>query len=191
MVLLSRIYTKSGDKGKTSLGDGTRVHKSCLRIDVIGNVDEANSAIGLCRLYTMDEASPHHEHDALLQSVQNTLFDMGADLCVPQGDGLRLPSESVNHLETLMDQWTAQLTPLTSFILPGGSPLSAHLHMARTIVRRAERLACALLTEEPSLNPTIVHYLNRLSDTLFVLSRVANAMGTKDVLWIPGGTSPS
>lgn len=187
MVLLSRIYTKGGDKGKTSLGDGTRVAKSSRRIDVIGTIDEANAAMGLCRLYTMEDTSPNHEHDVLLQTIQNTLFDMGADLCVPKGEGLRLSPDLVKHLETLMDQWTAHLAPLTSFILPGGSPLAAHLHMARTIVRRAERLACALFEEDPMLNPTIIHYLNRLSDTLFVLSRVVNAMGAKDVLWIPGG----
>ena len=187
MVLLSRIYTKGGDKGKTSLGDGTRVLKSSLRIEVIGTVDEANSSLGLCRLYTMDDISPHHAHDALLRDIQNTLFDIGADLCVPQGEGLRLQPALVKTLEDIMDHWTANLAPLTSFVLPGGSPLSAHLHMTRTIVRRAERFACTLMEEESSLNPTIIHYLNRLSDTLFVLARVTNNMGTNDVLWKPGG----
>lgn len=185
MVLLTRIYTKGGDKGKTSLGDGTRVHKSTLRIDVIGTVDEANASLGLCRLYTHD----NHKIDTLLARIQNDLFDIGADLCVPGDPGnkaLRILSSQVIFLEGQIDFFNESLKPLTSFILPGGSALSAHLHMARTLVRRAERLACALFDHEPILNLEIIKYLNRLSDMLFVLSREANDRGDQDVLWVPG-----
>lgn len=182
MVLLSRIYTKTGDKGRTSLGDGKRVPKSSLRIDVIGSVDEGNAAIGLCRLYS----STHTILDKALLRSQNDLFDVGADLCLPSGEGLRIVESQVLFLEHTIDQLNAHLKPLKSFVLPGGSSLSAHLHMARTITRRSERLACKLLEEDSTLNPFIISYLNRLSDLLFVMCRIANDNGQSDILWVPG-----
>ncbi len=187
MVSLTRIYTKSGDNGKTSLGTGKRVVKFDLRIETIGTVDEANATIGLCR---------HHANpkiDALLSRIQNDLFDMGADLCMPadkDGDdtGLRIVEKQTLFIEDSIDEYNMELAPLTSFILPGGSALSTHLHLARTVVRRAERLACALQDESPLLNHEIIRYLNRLSDLLFVLTRTANNNGKDDVLWIPGAS---
>jgi len=186
MVRLTRIYTRGGDKGETSLGDGTRVPKQALRVEAFGTVDEANAAIGLARLH----ADP--DSDAMLARIQNDLFDLGADLCTPE-DGrraagaLRIVAAQVERLEREIDRMNAALRPLESFILPGGTPTAAYLHLARTVTRRAERLVCALATEE-SVNPEAVKYLNRLSDHLFVLGRRVNENGARDVLWQPGAT---
>jgi cob(I)alamin adenosyltransferase len=186
MVKLTRIYTRGGDKGKTSLGDGSRVAKQSLRVVAYGTVDEANAAIGLARLHTDGDA------DAMLARIQNDLFDLGADLCTPEGGrrgagALRIVATQVKRLETEIDAINAALTPLNSFVLPGGSPAAAHLHLARTVTRRAERLVCALAATEP-VNPDAIKYLNRLSDHLFVLSRRLNGNGANDVLWQPGLT---
>ncbi len=191
MVRLTRIYTRGGDKGETSLGDGTRVAKQSLRVEAFGTVDEANAAIGLARLHTDGEA------DEMLARVQNDLFDLGADLCTPE-EGRRAPRDQspgalriiaaqVARLEREIDRMNAGLKPLDSFILPGGTPAAAHLHLARTVTRRAERLVCALAASE-TVNPEAVKYLNRLSDHLFVLGRRVNDNGAKDVLWQPGAT---
>jgi len=183
MVRLTRIYTRGGDKGKTSLGDGKRVAKHALRVAAYGDVDEANAVIGMARLHTEGDA------DILLARIQNDLFDLGADLCTPEGDGtrpaLRIEAGQVARLEAEIDRLNADLQPLESFILPGGSPASAHLHHARTVVRRAERLVSALMAKE-NVNPQALTYINRLSDHLFVLARWLNARGAADVLWIPG-----
>jgi cob(I)alamin adenosyltransferase len=184
MVRLTRIYTRGGDRGETSLGDGTRVPKQALRVAAYGTVDEANSAIGLARLHVDAEA------DAMLGRVQNDLFDLGADLCTPEGGrrgagALRVLAAQVERLEQEIDAMNAGLLPLDSFVLPGGSAAAAHLHFARTVVRRAERLVCALSQKE-AVNDEIRKYLNRLSDHLFVLGRRANVNGARDVLWVPG-----
>jgi len=184
MVTLNRIYTKTGDKGETALGDGTRLPKHALRISAYGTVDEANAAIGLARLHT------HGQMDAMLARIQNDLFDLGADLCVPEttkrNEGrLRIVDSQVDRLESEIDSMNIELAPLTSFILPGGSAAAAHLHMARTIVRRAERLMTEL-AEHEEINPAAIKYANRLSDHLFVAARFANDKGAKDVLWVPG-----
>jgi cob(I)alamin adenosyltransferase len=183
MVRLTRIYTRGGDKGKTSLGDGKRVAKHALRVAAYGDVDEANAVIGVARLHTQGEA------DQMLARIQNDLFDLGADLCTPEGDGsrpaLRVDAAQVTRLENEIDAMNAELQPLSSFILPGGSPAAAHLHHARTVVRRAERLVSALTAKE-SINPQALAYVNRLSDHLFVLARWLNAKGAADVLWVPG-----
>ena len=184
MVTLNRIYTKTGDKGETALGDGTRLPKHALRISAYGTVDEANAAIGLARLHT------HGQMDTMLARIQNDLFDLGADLCVPEttkrNEGrLRIADSQVDRLEREIDSMNAELAPLTSFILPGGSAAAAHLHMARTIVRRAERLMTELAGHE-EINPAAIKYVNRLSDHLFVAARFANDKGAKDVLWVPG-----
>lgn len=190
MVRLTRIYTKGGDKGETSLGDGSRVPKHALRVEAYGTVDEANATIGLARLHVgsgVDAAA-----DAMLARIQNDLFDLGADLCTPE-DGrraagaLRIVAAQVARLEHEIDAMNAALRPLDSFILPGGSAAAAHLHLARTVTRRAERLVCALAAAEP-VNPEAVKYLNRLSDHLFVLGRRVNDNGASDVLWQPGAT---
>lgn len=185
MVTLNRIYTKTGDKGETALGDGTRLPKSALRIAAFGTVDEANAAIGIARLKTDGEL------DAMLARIQNDLFDLGADLCVPEtakrNEGrLRIAEAQVERLEHEIDGMNAELAPLTSFVLPGGTEASAHLHLARTITRRAERLIVELAQGEP-VNAAAIRYINRLSDHLFVASRFVNDRGSKDVLWIPGG----
>jgi cob(I)alamin adenosyltransferase len=186
MVRLTRIYTRGGDKGETSLGDGRRVAKHSLRVKAFGTVDEANAAIGLVRLHTEGEA------DQMLARIQNDLFDLGADLCTPE-DGrraagaLRVVAAQVSRLEGEIDRMNAALKPLDSFILPGGTEAAAHLHLARTVTRRAERLVCALAAAE-TVNPEAVKYLNRLSDHLFVLGRRVNDNGAKDVLWQPGAT---
>jgi cob(I)alamin adenosyltransferase len=185
MVKLTRIYTRGGDQGETSLGDGVRVPKHALRVDAFGTVDEANSTIGLARLHTSGE------DDAMLGRIQNDLFDLGADLCTPESGArssgaLRILAVQVERLEREIDALNADLAPLDSFILPGGSPAAAYLHLARTVVRRAERLTVALAGQEP-INPEAVKYLNRLSDLLFVLSRHVNDRGANDVLWRPGG----
>ena len=182
MVRLTRIYTRGGDKGETSLGDGSRVPKQALRVEAFGTVDEANAALGLARLHAEGEV------DAALARIQNDLFDLGADLATPDGSregALRILAAQVDRLEREIDAWNAALAPLPSFVLPGGTPLAAHLHLARTVVRRAERLVAALLAAEP-VNPEALKYLNRLSDHLFVLSRHVNDRGARDVLWRPG-----
>ena len=186
MVTLNRIYTKTGDKGETALGDGSRLPKHALRISAYGTVDEANAAIGLVRLHT------HGQMDDMLARIQNDLFDLGADLCVPEttkrNEGrLRIVDAQVERLESEIDSMNAELAPLTSFILPGGSAAAAHLHVARTIVRRAERLMTELAGHE-AINPAAIKYANRLSDHLFVAARFANDKGKGDVLWVPGGT---
>ena len=188
MVRLTRIYTKGGDRGETSLGDGSRVPKQSLRVAAYGTVDEANAAIGLARLHTGGDP----EADAMLARIQNDLFDLGADLCTPQ-DGrrgaaaLRIVAAQTERLEREIDRMNAPLRTLDSFILPGGSPAAAHLHLARTVTRRAERLVCALAAAEP-VGPEAVRYLNRLSDHLFVMGRRLNDNGARDVLWQPGAT---
>lgn len=184
MVKLTKIYTRGGDAGETSLGDGARVPKHDLRVEAMGAVDEANAAIGLARLHTGGD------FDAMLGRIQNDLFDLGADLCVPEGaerrDGsLRIVQTQIDRLEHEIDAMNAKLAPLNSFVLPGGSAASANLHLARTVTRRAERLMTALAARE-RLNPLAVAYINRLSDHLFVLARALNDNGAQDVLWRPG-----
>jgi len=182
MVTLTKIYTRGGDGGKTSLGDGSRIAKHDPRVEAYGTVDEANAVIGLARL---DAASPL---DSALARIQNDLFDVGADLCRPGGgdDGkLRVRDSQVTRLENELDEMNDELAPLTSFVLPGGSPTAARLHLARTVVRRAERLVSALAQSE-TINGAALRYLNRLSDYLFVAARFANGRGTSDVLWQPG-----
>jgi cob(I)alamin adenosyltransferase len=190
MVLLSRIYTRGGDKGRTALGDGRRVAKHALRVEAYGTVDEANAAIGMVRLHA-DAAA-----DAMLGRIQNDLFDLGADLCRPESPGdaagpapLRVTAGQVLRLESEIDAMNAALEPLRSFVLPGGTPAAAHLHLARTITRRAERRITALMERE-TVNPDALRYCNRLSDHLFVMARWVNrqAGGTGDVLWVPGAT---
>lgn len=184
MVTLSKIYTRGGDKGETSLGDGSRRVKHDLRVTAYGTVDEANATIGLARLHTDGDV------DALLSRVQNDLFDLGADLCTPEeqtrrSGALRIAAAQVEKLEAEIDRHNESLEALKSFILPGGTPAAAYLHLARTVTRRAERLVVEL-AETESLNPEAVKYLNRLSDLLFVLSRHENDGGKADVLWVPG-----
>jgi len=183
MVQLTRIYTKGGDKGTTSLGSGKRVPKHDPRVAAYGTVDEANAAIGLARLHTDAEL------DQMLSRIQNDLFDLGADLCRPESDGddkgLRIVEAQVERLEREIDAMNAKLAPLNSFVLPGGTAAAAYLHQARTIVRRAEREMTALATQEP-VNPAAIRYANRLSDHLFVAARAANDWGKRDVLWQPG-----
>lgn len=181
MIRIDRVVTRGGDKGETSLGDGTRVPKDAARIEAIGAVDEANAAIGVVRLHMTEEL------DVVLARVQNDLFDVGADLCVPgEGDDrLRLTDTASARLEQEIAAMNAKLPPLTSFVLPAGTPGAAHAHMARTLVRRAERAVVRLQAEE-ALNSAVLRYLNRLSDHLFVLGRVLNDDGAADVLWVPG-----
>ncbi|HSA79872.1 MAG TPA: cob(I)yrinic acid a,c-diamide adenosyltransferase [Geminicoccaceae bacterium] len=186
MVRLTKIYTKGGDRGQTSLGDGSRVAKHELRVAAYGTVDEANATIGLARLHTQSVA------DAMLARIQNDLFDLGADLCRPgadpdEADVLRMQPKQVQRLEDEIDALNMVLKPLDSFILPGGRPAAAFLHQARTVVRRAERLTTELAAGAP-VNPEAVRYLNRLSDHLFVLARHLNDRGAADVLWVPGAT---
>lgn len=187
MVVLNKIYTRTGDGGDTALGDGARVPKHDLRVDAYGAVDETNAVIGLARLHASGEA------DAALARIQNDLFDLGADLSVPDmaGDAaapyprLRMAPAQVERLETEIDAMNARLSPLRSFILPGGSALAAHLHQCRTVSRRAERRATALAVAA-EVNPAALKYLNRLSDWFFVAARAANGDGADDVLWVPG-----
>lgn len=189
MVQLTRIYTKSGDKGKTALGNGTRVPKNSVRVEAYGTVDETNAFIGVARLHADGDI------DAMLARIQNDLFDLGADLCTP-GDGsddnpeqpaLRITATQTERLEQEIDQINADLDPLKSFVLPGGRALSAQLHVVRTVSRRAERLIVELAGVEP-INPECVRYINRLSDHMFVLARHANNGGKDDILWQPGLT---
>jgi cob(I)alamin adenosyltransferase len=184
MVTLSKIYTKTGDSGETGLGDGRRISKASLRITAIGAVDETNSAIGIARLDSEGDA------DAMLSRIQNDLFDLGADLCAPENgrkaEGrLRISPAQVERLEREIDTMNEKLSPLTSFVLPGGTALAAHLHLARAIARRAEAAMVALAAQE-KINDAALRYANRLSDHLFVMARTANDGGMGDVLWIPG-----
>ena len=187
MVVLNKIYTRTGDAGETALGNGARVAKHALRVSSYGTADELNAFVGVARL----EADA--EVDAALARIQNDLFDLGADLCRPDMDRdaeadyppLRMTDAQVTRLEREIDAMNADLEPLRSFILPGGTRLSAQLHVCRTVSRRAERLAVELATMEP-VNDAAVKYLNRLSDWFFVAARVANDGGTADVLWVPG-----
>lgn len=185
MVKLDVITTRGGDGGETSLGDGRRVRKDALRVEAYGTVDEANAAIGLLRLHCDGDG----EADAMLTRIQNEMFDLGADLCVPgaAGERLRVSDAQSVRLEAEIATMNAALAPLRSFVLPAGSAAAAHAHLARTVVRRAERLVVALAAEE-EVNGAVVRYLNRLSDHLFVLSRRFNAAAGGDVLWQPGAT---
>lgn len=184
MVRIDRVTTRGGDGGETSLGDGTRLAKDAPRVAAIGDVDEANAAIGALRLHTAGQAG----YDATLARIQNELFDLGADLCVPgeAGERLRLPEAPITRLEDDTALLNATLPPLRSFVLPGGTPGAAHAHLARTVARRAERSVVALARAE-ALNPNIIRYLNRLSDYLFVLARALNPAGTAEPQWKPGG----
>lgn len=188
MVVLNKIYTRTGDAGDTALGNGTRVPKYADRVDAYGTVDELNSFVGMARLDAEDD-----DMDEALARIQNDLFDLGADLCRPEMEKdaeaeyppLRIVAEQVSRLEIEIDAMNAGLEPLRSFILPGGEPLAAELHVCRTVARRAERAAVALAAQEP-VNDQAVRYLNRLSDWFFVAARVANDEGMADVLWVPG-----
>ena len=186
MVFLSRIYTKSGDGGETGLGDGTRVPKDAPRVEAYGQVDELNAVLGLVTAYC-----PDCPESALLRGIQNDLFDVGADLCVPplegeeRGKSLRVTAAQAERLEKAIDRLNENLEPLKSFILPGGTPAAAWLHLARTVCRRAERAVVTLMRTE-KVNADVLIYLNRLSDFLFVLARAANDGGKADVLWVPG-----
>jgi cob(I)alamin adenosyltransferase len=187
MVVLNRIYTRTGDDGTTALGSGERRPKFDLRISAYGTVDETNAAIGVVRV-NLTTAS---ELDAMLGMIQNDLFDLGADLAVPQRDGkaerLRVLGSQVERLERDIDKLNERLAPLTSFVLPGGTPAAAYLHLARTVCRRAERMMVELAgkPDEP-VSDAAIQYMNRLSDFLFVASRAANNNGAGDVLWVPG-----
>ena len=202
MVRLTKIYTKTGDDGTTGLATAQRVRKDDLRVEAYGTVDEANAAIGLA-VIAADGGHGHAttEIAAILRLIQHDLFDLGADLATPitkdeqPGTRLRIVGTQTTRLEETIDKYNDTLKPLNSFVLPGGTPLAASLHLARTIVRRAERIGVTLHANEPeTVSGEAIRYLNRLSDLLFVLSRVANDNGGKDVLWIPGKsriTSPS
>ena len=187
MVVLNRIYTRTGDDGTTALGSGERRAKYDLRIAAYGTVDETNAAIGVVRLHLADAPAL----DAMLGLIQNDLFDLGADLAVPEREGkaerLRVLSTQVERLERDIDTLNAALAPLTSFILPGGSPAAAYLHVARTICRRAERVMVELAAQpNERVSPAAIQYVNRLSDFLFVAGRSVNDNGARDVLWVPG-----
>ncbi|WP_420857322.1 cob(I)yrinic acid a,c-diamide adenosyltransferase [Marivivens marinus] len=189
MVVLNKIYTKTGDHGETALGNGARVAKHSMRVAAYGTSDELNCFVGVARLAAEGDTA------AALERIQNDLFDLGADLCRPDMEKdaeaeytpLRIVDSQVDRLEREIDAMNARLQPLRSFILPGGSALSAHLHVCRTVARRAERKAVELATME-SVNPAAVKYLNRLSDWFFVAARIANNNGQDDVLWVPGAT---
>ncbi len=186
MVRLTKIYTRTGDKGQTSLGINQRLFKDSIRIEAIGEVDEANAFIGWAQQYSPEALT------TLLSQIQNTLFDVGADLCVPEDKkdrkSLCITQNQVQYIERKIDEYNAHLPSLTSFVLPGGTKAASALHLARTVVRRAERRVVALQKE--SINPEIIKYLNRLSDLLFVLARYTNHLesgkGSKEILWIPG-----
>jgi cob(I)alamin adenosyltransferase len=189
MVVLNKIYTRTGDDGTTALGSGERRKKYDLRIAAYGTLDEANAALGIARLHTLDDASL----DAALSRIQNDLFDVGADLCTPgkgKGPGgarLTVTDAQVTWLEQEIDRLNAELAPLRSFVLPGGSAAAAYLHLARTLTRRAERLIAELADKpDEAVTPEVLKYVNRLSDFLFVASRRANRNGARDVLWQPG-----
>jgi len=190
MVVLNKIYTRSGDAGTTALGNGKRVAKHALRIAAYGTVDETNASVGMARVHL---AGSDPGLDAMLLRVQNDLFDLGADLCMPDRgekldhEPLRISDAQVKRLEQEIDQMNAELEPLRSFVLPGGTPAAAALHVARTISRRAERLMVELaaVPDEPVSAPAL-KFINRLSDFFFVASRYANDRGKSDVLWVPG-----
>jgi cob(I)alamin adenosyltransferase len=189
MVVLNRIYTRTGDDGTTALGTGERRRKYDLRIAAYGTLDEANAAIGIARLHTVGEAAL----DGPLSRIQNDLFDVGADLCTPgkgkgpDGARLTVTAAQVTWLENQIDRLNDEMEPLRSFVLPGGFPAAAYLHLARTICRRAERLIAELKDKaDESVTPEVLHYVNRLSDFLFVAARYANDKGARDVLWRPG-----
>jgi len=206
MVVLNKIYTRAGDDGTTALGTGARVPKHSQRIAAYGSVDEANAAIGMARQHLAGPAGPaglHADLDAMLARIQNDLFDLGADLCAPEEtepgpsrapghppkrERLRVSEAQVGRLEEEIDRMNAQLAPLRSFVLPGGSPAAAALHVARTVCRRAEREIVALAGQPGEhVSPPVLKYINRLSDMLFVASRTVNDLGRGDVLWVPGG----
>lgn len=192
MVVLNKIYTRTGDDGTTALGTGERRAKYDLRVAAYGTVDEVNAAIGVARVHTGGDRLL----DDMLVRIQNDLFDLGADLCVPHRSGererLRLIDAQVVRLEQEIDRLNAELAPLTSFVLPGGSAAAAHLHLARTICRRAERIIVELSAKpDETVSSAVVRYVNRLSDFLFVAARHANAGGKADVLWVPGQNRPS
>lgn len=187
MVRLDKIVTKAGDGGKTRLATGEPVSKASARVEAYGAVDEANSAIGVARLHTTADAFL----DPILDRTQNDLFDLGADLATPHSDDLkfeplRIQESQVLRLEAEIEALNDKLSPLTSFILPGGTPAAAHLHLARAIARRAERAIVALADAEPSISPEAIKFANRLSDLLFVAARWANDQGRGDLLWKPG-----
>ncbi|MBO0764595.1 MAG: cob(I)yrinic acid a,c-diamide adenosyltransferase [Hyphomicrobiaceae bacterium] len=193
MVVLNKIYTRSGDAGTTALGTGARVAKDSLRIAAYGAVDETNAAVGVARVALV---GAHPDLDAMLARIQNDLFDLGADLCAPETaetqptskrERLRVSEAQVKRLEDEIDAMNARLAPLRSFVLPGGSPAAAALHMARTVCRRAERAIVALAREPGEhVSPPVLRYINRLSDLLFVASRTVNDQGKCDRLWVPG-----
>lgn len=194
MIRLTKIYTRTGDDGTTGLADGARVRKDDARVRAYGDVDEANAAVGLAIVAAEGEPT-RAEMAALLMTIQHDLFDLGADLATPvvndetAGARLRIIASQVVRLEKAIDRYNEPLGALTSFVLPGGTALAAALHLARTVTRRAERVAVTLAGVDPEgVNPEAVRYLNRLSDLLFVLSRVANRSGDGDVLWKPGAT---
>jgi cob(I)alamin adenosyltransferase len=191
MVVLNRIYTRQGDDGSTGLANGERRPKFDLRVEAYGTVDEANACIGLARLHTRQDV----DADAMLARIQNDLFDLGADLATPETDRplrhepLRIVASQVERLEREIDRLNEHLSPLRSFVLPGGTPAAAALHLARTVCRRAERLVVELAGKpEEKVSPVAIQYLNRLSDFLFVASRWMNDHGAQDVLWVPGQT---
>ena len=188
MVRLTRIYTRGGDLGETSLGDGTRVAKHAARPEAYGTVDETNAVLGIARLTAVADGGP--EVDAMLARIQNDLFDLGADLCTPEVDEpkyppLRIAEAQIDRLEAEIDAMNAELAPLNSFILPGGKPTAAQLHLARTVARRAERTITRAAGLTP-INPDAIRYINRMSDHLLVLARWVNDKGAGDVLWVPG-----
>lgn len=190
MVLLNKIYTKTGDDGSTALGSGERRRKYDLRVAAYGTVDETNSCLGLARLHTDNE---HKDLDAALMRIQNDLFDLGADLATPdtgeklEYEPLRILETQVERIESDIDEFNAKLEPLRSFILPGGTPAAAALHLVRTVARRAERMIVEL-AEKPkeNVNPATIKYMNRVSDFMFVAARVVNDGGKSDILWVPG-----
>ena len=194
MVVLNKIYTKTGDKGSTSLGDGSRISKDALRVETYGTIDEANSIIGIVRTYT--KTSELITLDNFLGSIQNELFDLGAELSTPRSDklnSLSIVETQVDRIEEEIDQLNINLESLKSFVLPGGTPASSYLHQARTVIRRAERLMVSLsLTEEGAVSEIALKYINRLSDLCFVAARYANQTdtgGQGDTLWRPGHTN--
>lgn len=188
MVVINKIYTKTGDKGETALGDGTRVSKTSPRVEAYGTVDELNSILGLAVFHARGLLKEQ------LKTIQNDLFDLGADLCVPETEPenteyppLRMVENQINRLEKEIDKVNKDLSPLRSFVLPGGSLLASYLHQCRTVTRRAERLAVGIAKED-AINPNAIKYLNRLSDWFFVMARVSNNNGKDDILWIPGAS---
>ncbi len=191
MVKLNKIYTRTGDKGETALGDGTRLPKHAPRVSAYGEIDETNAVVGLASVALAAQGEPTTDMVQTLTRIQNDLFDLGADLCTPEtqsdasAPALRITPAQVTALEQDIDHLNADLDPLTSFVLPGGTAAAAHLHHARTVARRAERMMTSLATQE-AINPQALTYINRLSDLLFVMARCANNGSAGDVLWTPG-----